>query len=143
MLSNSQLRGTESQQLSYLFTRTTPTATQTRPFANANPTIMPTAGNGSFRRPGIRAWQAIARLFMLFFRWWRGIVPFNVVVGPMPVEVFTHVKAKRFQSDNILSEPCPLLHMAGNVMWLRREVWDLLLRPRQIMSSFPTYTVLK
>ena len=75
MLSNSQLRGTESQQLSYLCTRTTPTATQTKPFANANPTIMPTAGNGSFRRPGVRAWQAIARLFMLFFRWWRGIVP--------------------------------------------------------------------
>ena len=66
-------------------------------------------------------------------------MPFKVVVGPMPVEVFTHVRAERFQSDNILSEPCPLLHMAGNVMWLRREVWDLLLRPRQIMSSFPTY----
>ena len=125
--------------MSYLYTRTTPTATQTRPFAIANPTIMPTAGNGSFRKPGVRAWQAIARLFMPFFRWWRGIVPFNVIVGQTPVKVVTHMNAKRFQSNNVLSEPCLLLHMVGSVLCLSREVWDLLLRPRRIMSSSPKY----
>ncbi len=97
--------------MSYLYTRTTPTATQTRAFANANPTIMPTAGSGSFRSPGVRAWQAIARSFMPFFRWWRGIVPFNAIVGQTPVNIFTHVNAQRFQSNDALTEPCLLLHM--------------------------------
>ena len=77
--------------MSYLHTRTTPTATHTRAFANASPTIMPTAGSGSFRRPGVRAWQAIARLLMPVFRRWRGIVPFNVIVGQTPAKIFTHV----------------------------------------------------
>ena len=36
-------------------------------FANTNPTIMPTAGNGNVRNPGIRPWQAIARLLIPFF----------------------------------------------------------------------------
>ena len=89
--------------MSYLYTSTTPTATHTRAFANANPTIMPTAGSGSFRRPGVRAWQAIARLFMPSFRWWRGIVPFDVIVGQTPAKMFTHVSAKRYQSNHVLN----------------------------------------
>ena len=48
-------------------TRRIPTATQTMAFAKPNPTIMPTAGNGNFRNPGIRPWQAIARLLKPFF----------------------------------------------------------------------------
>ena len=82
--------------MSYLHTRTTPTATHTRAFANASPTIMPTAGSGSLRSPGVRAWQAIARLFMPSFRWWRGIVAFNVIVGQMPAKKFTHIDAERY-----------------------------------------------
>ena len=88
----------------YQYTRTTPTATQTRAFANANPTIMPTAGSGNLRRPGVRARQAIACLLMPVFRWWRGIVPFNVIVGQMPAKRFTHINAERYQSNHVFNE---------------------------------------
>ena len=106
----------------YLCTRTTPTATQTRAFANASPTIMPTAGNGNFRRPGVRAWQAIARLFMLFFRWWKGIVPFNVIVDHTAAKIHIHVYVKRYQSDDTLNEPYLSSPMVGNSGWLNREI---------------------
>lgn len=43
-----------------------PTATQTMAFRKTNPNIIPIAGNGSFRNPGIRPWHAIARLLILF-----------------------------------------------------------------------------
>ena len=109
--------------MSYLRTRTTPTATQTRAFANANPTIMPTAGSGSLRRPGVRAWQAIARLFMLVFRWWKGIVPLNVVVGQTPAKIFVHINVKRYQSDHALNGLYYLSSlMVGLLGWLNREV---------------------
>ena len=108
--------------MSYLCTRTTPTATQTRAFANASPMIMPTAGSGSFRRPGVRAWQAIACLFMPFFRWWRGIVPLNVIVGHTAAKIYIHINVKRYQSDHALNEPYLSSPMVGNLGWLNREV---------------------
>ena len=48
-------------------TRRIPTATQTMAFANTSATIIPTAGHGSFRIPGIRIWQATTRLLTTFF----------------------------------------------------------------------------
>lgn len=48
-------------------TRRMPTAAQTIAFAIINPMIMPTAGKGNFRNPGIRLWQAIAHVLMSFF----------------------------------------------------------------------------
>lgn len=97
-----------------IYTRTTPTATQTRAFASASPTIMPTAGNGSLRRPGVRAWQAIARSFMPFFRWWRGIVPFNVLVGQMPAEDYA-CKCRELTIKPHFQRNIPILHIVGSI----------------------------
>ena len=48
-------------------TRRIPTATQTMAFANPSATIIPTAGHGNFRIPGVRPWQAVTQLVTAFF----------------------------------------------------------------------------